>query len=171
MQAAQSVPGLAAGLLLFDLLVNLPGFSPSSPVASLLAPSIDLLVVAAALVGVSQAGEGARVPLRIVVSLLLAALLGGAAVARFGVDVVSRTLGFGSPAAGYALAVAALLAAAALSYVGSGPVLRSFSFPIVRSLFVVVVALAAVLQVVSRHRILGPSVIPRLFKGVAGLFG
>jgi hypothetical protein len=170
MQATKSLPGFAAGLLFFDLLVNLPGFSSASPVASLLAPSIDLLVVSAALVGISQSGERSRVPLRIVVSVLLAALLGYEAAARFGLDAISRTLGIGFPAAGYLLGVVALLAAAALSYIGSGPVLRGFSFAIVRSLFIVVVALLAVLQVVSRQHILGPSAIPGLFRDIVGLF-
>jgi hypothetical protein len=170
MQATPSLPGFAAGILFFDLLVNLPGFSSASPVASLLAPSIDLLVVSAALVGISRTGEGVRVPLRIVMSVLLAALLGYEAAARFGLDAISRTLGFGFPAAGYVLGGVALLAAVALSYIGSGPVLRGFSFAIVRSLFVVAVALLAVLQVVSRQRILGPSAIPGLFRDIVGLF-
>ena len=170
MQAARSFPGLAAGFLIFDLLINLPGFSSVSPVVSLLVPSIDLLVVAAALAMVAQAGEQARVPLRIVVSVLLAALLGYEATARFGLDAISRTLGFGLPAAGCVLAGVAVLAVAALSYLGAGPVLRSFSFPIVRSVFIVAVALLAVLQVVSRNRILEPSAIPRLFRDVGSLF-
>lgn len=168
MQAAKSFPGLVAGFLIFDLLINLPGFSSLSPVVSLLVPSIDLLVVAAALVGIAQAGEQARVPLRIAVSVLLAALLGYEAAARFGLGAISRTLGFGLPTVGYVLGVVALVAVAALSYLGSGPVLRSFSFATVRSLFIVAVALLAVLQVISRNRILEPSAIPRVFRDVVG---
>jgi hypothetical protein len=163
MQTARSIPGLAAGLFLFDLLINLPGLSAASPVASLLIPSIDLLVVAAALLGVSQAGEQARVPLRVVVSVLLMALLAWEAATRFGADE-------GLPTLGYLLGGAAALAAGALSYVSAGPVLRGFSFPMVRSLFVVVVALLAVLQVVSGQHVLAPSVVPRLFRAVASLF-
>jgi hypothetical protein len=170
MHAARTFPGLVAGFLIFDVLINLPGFSALSPVVSLLAPSIDLLVVAAALVMIAQAGEGARMPLRIVVSVLLAALLGYEAAARFGLDDISRTLGFGHPVAGYVVAVIALLAAAAISWLGSGPVLRAFSFATVRSIFIVAVAVLAVLQVISRNRILEPSAIPRLFHDVASLF-
>jgi hypothetical protein len=145
------------------VLVNLPGFSAVSPVASLLLPSIDLLVVAAALLGVSQSGEQARVPLRIAVSVLLVALLAWQAAARFGVDS-------GFPTLGYFLGGAAVLAAGALAYLSSGPVLRGFSFPIVRSLFIVVVALLAVLQVISGRHVLAPSAIPRLFREVVSLF-
>ncbi|MGD0726699.1 MAG: hypothetical protein ABSB63_14200 [Spirochaetia bacterium] len=47
----RGIAGLIVGLLLFDLLVNLPGWSPGAPVSSLLAPSVDLLLVAAALMG------------------------------------------------------------------------------------------------------------------------
>ena len=170
MTPARSLPGLAAGLLLFDLLINLPGFAPAAPIASLIVPAIDLLVVCAALVGISQAGQGARTALRIVVAVLLAALLGYQAAARFGLDAIFRTLGGGHPGAGYAVGVAAFLGAAALAWVASGPVLRGFSFAIVRSLFIVAVALVAVLQVVTRGRILEPSAFPRLFRDIEGLF-
>jgi hypothetical protein len=170
MPAAKSLPALVAGLLFLDLLINLPGLSAASPVVSLLAPSIDLLVVAAALVGISQASEQARVPLRIVMSILLAALLCYKAAARFGVPAIAVSLGFGSPVAGYALGMVVCLAAAALVYFCSPLVLGSFSFATVRSLFIVVVALLAVLQVVSRHRIFEPSAIPRLVRDVGSLF-
>jgi hypothetical protein len=66
MQAAKSLPGLVAGLLFFDLLINLPGFSTASPVASLLAPSIDLLVVSAALVGIAQAAVALLAVLQVI---------------------------------------------------------------------------------------------------------
>jgi hypothetical protein len=42
--------------------------------------------------------------------------------------------------------------------------LHGFSSAIVRSTFLVVVALCAVLQVVARHRIFAPSIIPRLLR-------
>ena len=162
MSAPRSLAGLLAGLLLFDVLVNLPGFSSGHPIGSLLAPSIDLLVTAAILWGAAQAGEGARVPLRIVVCGLLIVLLGIETARRFGAD-----LGGGSwmgAAAGCLLCLAAAAAVAFLSYLGSGLVVRGFSSVMIRSVFLVAVALLAVLQVVTAHRVFGPSEIPRLFR-------
>ena len=167
MSAPRSLAGLLAGLLLFDVLVNLPGFSSTHPIGSLLAPSIDLLVAAAILWGAAQAGEGARVPLRIVVCGLLIVLLGLETARRFGADLPLRLLGGGSwvrAAAGCLLCLAAAASVAFLSYLGSGLVVWGFSSVMIRSVFLVAVALLAVLQVVTAHRVFGPSEIPRLFR-------
>jgi hypothetical protein len=167
MSVPRSLLWFLAGLLLFDLLVNLPGFSPVHPIGTLLAPTIDLLVVAAVLWGAAQAGEGARIPLRVVVCVLLIVLLCLEAATRFGPDIPLRLLGAGSwvrAAAGCILSIAAVAAAAFLAYLGSGLVVRGFSSVMTRSVFLVVVALLAVLQVVTGHRVFGPSEIPRLFR-------
>jgi hypothetical protein len=167
MSAPRSLIGLPAGLLLFDVLVNLPGFSPAHPVGSLLAPSIDLLVIAALLWGASQAGERARRPLRIVVCSLLVILLGLETGERFGADIPLRLLGPGSwllAATGCLVSLAVLAVAAFLAYAGSGLVVKGFSSVIVRSAFLAVVAVLAVLQVVAGHRLFEPSEIPRLVR-------
>jgi hypothetical protein len=169
MSAPRSVPGLVAGLLLLDVLVNLPGFSPAHPVGSLLAPSIDLLVVAAVLWGAAQAGERARVPLRIAVSALLVILLCLETAARFGADIPLRLLGTGNgmiAAAGCLASLAVAAAAGFCAYLCSGLVTRAFSSVMVRSVFLAVVAAGAVLQVVAGHRLFQASEIPRLLRVV-----
>ena len=167
MRVPRSLPGLLAGFLVFDVLVNLPGFLPAFPVGSLILPSIDLLVVAAALLGVAQAGERARVPLRIVTCGLLVLLLAWETAARFGPDIALRLFGEGTAALiarSCAVSLAVVIAAAGVAWIASGQLLQAFSSPMVRSAFLVVVALCAVLQVVARHRIFAPSAIPRLVR-------
>jgi hypothetical protein len=165
MRTARGLPGLLAGLLLFDLLVNLPGFSSSSPLVSLLAPTIDLLVIAAACMGIAQAGDDLRLPLRIVVSVLAVVLAACAAGLRFGFDLPVRLFAGGSAlgvAAGCAVSVGILAAAGGISFLLSGLVIRGLQPPVVRSVMLLVIALAAVLQVASGRRLFGASVIPRL---------
>jgi hypothetical protein len=165
MRTARALPGLLAGLLLFDLLVNLPGFSPASPFVSLLAPTIDLLVIAAAGMGIAQAGDDARLPLRIVLSALAVVLAACSAGLRFGFDIAPRLFGAGnvlSSAAGWVVCVGILAAAAGFSFLLSGLLITGLQPPIVRSVMLLVIALAAVLQVVSGRRLFGASVIPRL---------
>ena len=167
MSVPRSLLGLLAGLLLFDVLVNLPGLSPAHPVGSLLVPSIDLLVIAALLWGAAQAGEGTRVVLRIAVCALLVILLGLEIAVRFGADIPLRLLGTGTwvrAAVGCLVSLAVVAAAVVLAYLGSGLVVRGFSSVIVRSVFIAVVAASAVLQVVAGHRLFQPSEIPRLFR-------
>jgi hypothetical protein len=167
MSAPRSLPGLVAGLLLLDILVNLPGFSSAHPVGSLLAPSIDLLVVAAVLWGAAQAGERARVPLRIIVCALLVILLGLETAVRFGADIPLRLLGTGSwalAAAGCLVSLTVAAAAGFSAYLCSGLVTRAFSSVMVRSVFLAVVAAGAVLQVVTGHRLFEASEIPRLLR-------
>ncbi len=165
MQAPRTIPLLLAGVLLFDILVNLPGFSPTAPVDSLLLPSIDLLVVAAACKGIARAGERARLPLRIAVSVLAVILLACGAGLRFGFDVEARLFGgdtFIAVAAGWAVTLGLLSLAGAAAFFLSGLLVGGFQQPIARSVVVLLVSLAAVLQVVSGRRLFTPSIIPRL---------
>jgi len=165
MRTVRAVPGLLAGLLLLDLLVNLPGFSPSSPIVSLLAPTIDLLVIVAACMGIAQAGDDPRLPLRIGVSILAVALAACAAGLRFGFDMAPRLFGAGSVlrvTAGWAVSVGILAGAGCIAFLLSGMLIAGLQPPVVRSVMLLVIALGAVLQVVSGRRLFGASVIPRL---------
>ena len=166
------IASLAAGLLLFDLLINLPGWSPAAPAASAVAPSVDLLLVAAALMGAATAGRGPRIFIRISVCVLLVLLLGYSAGTRFGFHIAFRVFGGISPArlaGGYLLSAAAVVAAAGLAWVFSRLVIHGFSHIVTRSAFLAVVALLTVLQVVSGKRIFMPSEIPRIARSI-GLF-
>jgi len=166
----QKFCGLVAGLLLLDLLVNLPAFVPAAPVRSALAPSIDLLVLVAACMGISQAGDGARRPLRIGLGVLAAALAAAAAGLRFGWDAGGRLFGDGqamAAAAGWAACVLLAAAGAFAAFLVSGLVVRGVEARVIRSAVLLVIALAAVLQVVTGKRLFTASVIPRLI----GLLG
>ncbi len=168
----RGIAGLIAGLFLFDLLINLPGWSPAAPLSSLLAPSVDLLLVAAALLGAATAGRGPRIFIRIAVCLLLVFLLGYATGTRFGFDLAFRLLGRGSAVlflAGCILSAVAVAAAAGLAWLFSLLVTRGFSHLVTRSVFLAVVALLTILQVVSGRHIFTPSEIPRLARNI-GLF-
>jgi hypothetical protein len=165
MRPARPLTFLLAGLLLFDILVNLPGFTPSSPVASLLLPSIDLLVLTAACMGIAQAGEQARLTLRIALAVLALALLACGAGLRFGFDAGARLFGGGTVlrvTAGWAVSLVLLAAAGAAAFLLSGLLVVGLQPPITRSIVLLLVSLAAVLQVVSGRRLFSASVIPRL---------
>jgi hypothetical protein len=155
-----------SGLLLLDLLVNLPAFSAAAPLRSLLAPSIDLLVLVAASMAIAQAGPPARRPLRIGLAVLAAGLLAAAAGLRFGWDAGARLLGGPglamTAAAGWAVTVLIAAAAAVAAFLVSGLVVRGLEPRLVRSALLLVIALAAVLQAVSGRRVFTSSVIPRL---------
>jgi hypothetical protein len=165
MRTARTLPALLSGLLLFDLLVNLPGFSASAPLASLLPPTIDLLVIVAVCMGIAQAGEDLRLPLRIAVSVLAVVLVACGAGLRFGFDIAPLLFGGGSAgsiAAGWAVSAAILVAAGCLSFLLSGLLIAGLQPRIARSVMLLVIALAAVLQVVSGRRLFAASIIPRL---------
>ena len=167
--AAATLAGLTAGLILFDLLINLPGWSFAAPVSSLLAPSVDLLLVAAALMGAATASPGPRLGVRIVVCVLLVFLLGYAAGTRFGFDIAFRLFGGNSAvlfAAGCVLSAAAVAAAAGLAWLFSRLVIHGFSHIVTRSVFLAVVALLTVLQVISGKHIFMPSEIPRIVRTI-----
>jgi hypothetical protein len=141
MRQARGLTGLLAGLLLFDFLVNLPGFSLSSPVGSLLVPSIDLLVIVAACMGIARAGERAKFLLRVAVAVFAVGLLVCSAGLRFGFGVEAhlfRAGSVGGVAAGWAVSL---------------------------------VLPAAVLQVVSGRRLFSASVIPRLIAFIGSQSG
>jgi hypothetical protein len=166
MNVSRTLPSLLGGLLLFDVLVNLPRFSPAAPAASLLVPTVDLLVIVAACMGIARAGEGSRRPLRIAVSVLAVALAVCWAVLRFGFDAAPRLLGGGSAAAlaaGWAVCGVMVAAAVAAAFLVSGLLVNGLQAPLVRSIALLVIAAAVVLQAVSGRRLFGPSVIPRLF--------
>lgn len=170
MRWLKPVASLLAGLLLFDLLLNLPALSAASPAASLLAPSIDLLVMAAACLGIRQAAERSRRGLRIAVSLLAGLLLAYGIGARFGFDVVAHLFGDGNGIRIAASCVAsAIIAAAALlaAYLFSGLLMRGFAPPLIPNVFLLVIALCVILQVVSGLRVFAPSVVPRIIKAIA----
>jgi hypothetical protein len=164
MRSPRVIVGLLAGLLLLDLLVNLPGFRPAAPVASLLLPSIDLLVLAAACMGTAQAGERARLPLRIVVSVLAVILVACSAGLRFGFDAGAHLFEGGAIAtiAGWTVSLLLLATAGAAAFLLTGLLVGGLEAPIARSVFLLLVSLAAVLQVVSGRRLFAGSVIPRL---------
>jgi hypothetical protein len=171
-KSTRAIPGLLAGLAAFDLLINLPRLSLSAPVSSLLVPSIDLLVVAAALVGIAQASPGARKGLRIALGVLLALLLAYVAGARFGFDAALGLFGGHSSILEAASVVACLVAAAAaawIAYLLSCPVLRGFSTLVSRSVFLLVVALCAVIQVLAGRHVFSPSALPGLVRSLASL--
>jgi len=134
-------------------------------VGSLLAPSIDLLVLVAACMGIAQAGGPARRPLRIGLAVLAVGLMACAAGLRLGWGAGGQLFG-GGPAmtAASGWAVSALIAAAAglAAFLVSGLVVRGLEPRLVRSVLLLLIALAAVLQVVSGRRVFAASVIPRL---------
>ena len=161
----RALVGLVAGLLLLDILVNVPAFSPAAPVRSLLAPSVDLLVLVAACMGIAQAGGPARRPLRVGLAVLAAGLMVCAAGLRLGWEAGGRLFGSGpamTAAAGWAVTVLAAAAAGLAAFLVSGLVVRGLEPPLVRSVLLLAIALAAVLQVVSGRRVFTGSVIPRL---------
>jgi hypothetical protein len=165
MSALKSAARLVAGLFAFDLLVNLPGLSTAHPVASLLLPSIDLLVAAAALWGAAQAGDRGRRTLRIVICALLLLLLAAETALRFGIDIPLHMFGWPA-AAGCIVALLIVAAVAAVAWLSSGLVVRGFESAIVRNVFLVVVAALAVLQAVARYHLFASSALPRLFRAL-----
>lgn len=166
MRPLRSIASLVSGLLLLDLLVNLPALSAEAPVRSLLVPSIDLLVLVAACMAIAQAGEPARRPLRIGLAVLAAGLLAAAAGLRFGWDAGARLFGGHgqamTAAAGWTATVLIAAAAALAAFLVSGLAVRGLEPRLVRSALLLVIALAAVLQAVGGRRLFTPSVIPRL---------
>jgi len=156
---------LVAGLLLLDILLNLPAISSPAPLVPLLAPSIDLLVLVAACMGIAQAGERARRPLRIGLAVLAVALLAAAAGLRFGWDAAGRLFGPGqamTAAAGWAASALIAAAAGLAAFLLFGLIIQGLEAPLVRGVLLLVIALCAVLQVVSGRRVFTASVIPRL---------
>lgn len=168
------VLGLLAGILLFDLLINIPAFSPASPVLSLLAPSLDLLVALALLFAVSQAASGWRTGLVAAVSLLVALLLGLEALDRVGLGVAARMVREGPALRTAALAAGGLVALGAAGIAAfflSRLVIPGFADPVLRSLFLAAAAVCAVLQALAGLHVFAPSVIPRIVKALSSAQG
>jgi hypothetical protein len=169
MQAMRGIPGLLAGFILFDVLLNLPGLSTAAPIASLVIPSIDLLVVGALCVGIAQARESSRLGLRIAASLLVLVLLVYAAGSRLGLSAAFHL--FGDSGLRVALSSIATLAvvagAAAMSFFLSGLLVRGFATTLVSSVFVLAIALCAVLQVLAGRHVFAPSIVPRIISDIA----
>ena len=154
------IAGLVIGLLVLDLLLDLPGFIAAPSAFSLLAPSLDLLVVSAILAVGARPGEGGRGVLRVVAAAALLLFAVYDAGTRFGVAELLRPL-----------SLLAIAAAAAVAWLSARLVLGGFQTGLARSVFIIVVAAAALLQVVTGNRVLAPSVVPRMARDIAALFG
>jgi len=160
---------LLAGALIFDVLIDLPGFSGAAPAASLLAPSLDLLVVMALLLLVSSAAPRLRSGFAVAISILLAVLLGWKAVDRLGPAEVIRFF-TGVSALGKAALVAGgavvLAAAASAAFLGSRLVLRGFEDALLRNVFLAAAAVCAVTQALTGLRVFSPSEIPKIAREI-----
>ena len=144
-------PGLLAGMVCFDLLLNGPRFSLVSPLASLAVPSIDLLVVLAVLLSAAHGTERVRTGFALGVAILLAFFLGWQAYRRWGASDGALRL---------ALLGIAAVGAGAASFFLSRLVLRGFRDVVLRSLFLLAAAGCAVIQALLGLRIFAPSVVP-----------
>jgi hypothetical protein len=159
---ARRIPLLLAGMLTLDLLLNAPAFDAASPGASLLQPSLDLMLLLGALVLVAQAPPKAREWLRIALVLPALVMMGFAAAAWSGpVAVFLR--------AHLALAVAILAAAGAAAWLAFALVLRGLTVPILRNVLLLAVSFLAILQITMRLPVFRQSVIPRLIGEVQRL--
>lgn len=169
MKHVRTLVGLLAGMLLFDLLLNSTGFSPASPVGSLLLPSIDLLVIAAALLGIARAGTGARRALIALVCLFAVALAVYRGGTRFGFDVVVRAFGTTGMAltAGWVLTILCCVAGLGVAWLAGTLVVSGFTPGIARSVFLVIVAVLAVVHVLHGNHVFTPSLIPRIVRSIA----
>jgi len=164
MQTPRSFVRLVAGTFCFDILLNLPRLDSASPVLSLLVPSIDLLVVAAACWGVAQGAQSPRRGGRAVVCVLVAFLLAYATFSRFGLDVCLHLFGSVGAlrvAASLAVCVALMAAAISASYLIAGLLADGFQNPVVRNVFLLVVALSAIAQVFTHNLVFTRSVLAR----------
>ncbi len=151
MTGARSAPGLLAGIVLFDILINLPAFSPAVPVSSLLAPSLDLLVVVALLMTVARAGPGVRAGCAVGLAILLGAAVGVQAYLRWGAPSLAC-----GPAAG-----AASFFLTRLLYPG-------LADSLLRSLVLLAAALCAVIQALLGVRVFGPSAAAGVLRMITG---
>lgn len=189
MRRATTVIRLLAGLLFFDLLLNGAGFDPGSVVSTLLRPSLDLLVVAAALLVAAQAdarpasgaragadarsgsGAGHRV-IRGIVCLFVAGIALHTLGRRFGLAAVVMPFGSAgaAAAAGWALVVVGAAILVGLAWVAGGLVVRGFATVAVRSVFLLAIAMMAVVHVLAGNRVFAPSELPRIVREIVGLF-
>jgi hypothetical protein len=160
---------LLAGALAFDLLLNLPRLAPGALAASLLQPSVDLLVMAG--VCMTGARSGGRVAARVAAGVAVIVLAACAFGERFGWDIFLRLFGVGGMAA--ALSVLACSAAAAAvflaGYWAGGLTAAGFADLVVRNVFLLAAALAVVAQVLTRVSVFSPSVVPRAIRAIGAL--
>jgi len=157
--------GLAAGLLLLDVLLNVPLLSPRAPLASLLAPSIDFLVLTACCMGIARAGASAQQGLRIGFAVVAAAFLAGEAGLRFGWDAGGHLFGSGAgtgTTASWAISAVLLVAAGIAAFALSRLTVRGLQPPLARGVLLLAISLAAMVQVVSGRRLFAASIVPRL---------
>lgn len=154
-RTARTVPLLIAGMLIIDLVLNAAVFDPASPFASLLRPSLDLMLLLASLVLIAQAGARTRPWLR--GGLVVPALLMIAAAAATGPGPVAVFLTARLP-----LAVLALAAAGALCFLAFGFVIQGLTSVMLRNAFLLAVSFLAVLQITSRLAIFRQSAAARL---------
>ncbi len=171
MKSARLAAGAVAGLLVLDLLLNLPGISAGSVAASLLVPSIDLLVVGAILFMAAQSPAGARRTLRMVAVAVLLVLACYEVASRFGVASPAALFGTGTAARVASCAVSLVILAAGFvaAWLAAGLVLRGIETPVLRNGFIALVALVAIVHVVSGGRVLAQSVVPRMVRDIAAL--
>lgn len=155
MRGARTIPWLLLGILVLDLLLNAPAYSAESPVLSLLRPSLDLLLLLAALLVIGRAKERARIWLRI--ALLVPGILLIAITAIGWPGPVARFL-----EARLALAILLLAAAGALCFLCFGFILRGFEHPMPRNVFLITVAFLAIMQITTGREVFRQSAIPRI---------
>jgi len=182
MRHATVTIGLLAGLLLLDLFLNAAAVDPRAAVVTLLRPSIDLLVIGALLLGAAQAGAGgpgrsggANISHRIIRGIVCLYVVGIAVhilARRFGLSTVVTLIGAGGAAlaAGWALLVLGAAAVAVLAWIASGLVTRGFSAVLARSIFLLVLALLAVIHVLTGNRVFSSSEIPRIVREITVIF-
>jgi len=153
MNGAFSAVGLLAGIAGFDILLNLPCFSGASPMASLLAPSLDLLVVLALLMTAALVTQRAYRGFAVAVALLVAFHVGWQAYRRWGAP----------PAAGrITLLGLTVVGVGVASFFLSKLVLRGFSVATLRSLFLLAAACCAIIQALLGVRVFSSSIVPRM---------
>jgi len=153
---ASLAPGLLAGMVLFDVLINLPGVSQASPLTSLLAPSLDLLVVLAVLMSAAYGSQRVRTGFAVGVSVFLALFLGWQAYLRWGAPGAARI----------AVLCMAAVGAGVASFFLSRLVLRGFNDAVLRSLFLLAAASCAVVQAILGVRIFSPSGMPGILRAI-----
>jgi len=153
---ARLVPGFLAGIVAFDVLLNLPGLSSASPLASLLAPSIDLLVVLALLMSTAGASRGVRTGFSVGVSFLVALVIGWQAYHRWGEPSPWRLVALGVAACG----------AGAASFFLSKLVYRGFKDAMLRNFFLLAAASCAVIQAIRGPRIFAPGAVPGILRAI-----
>ncbi len=142
-------------MLILDLLLNAPAFDAAAPAASLLRPSLDLMLLLGALVIIAQVPQAAQAWLCIALVVPALVLIGFTAAAWAGpVAVFLR--------AHVALAVVLLAAAAAAAWLAFALVLRGLAVPLLRNGLLLAVSFLAILQITMRLPVFRQSVIPRL---------